>query len=131
MKRFNINKFYSLNCLLWLSIIGNILAVLFYFLLFNFIKPVQRDLDFFSNLIWLEYYYIIFIFVLLFAIISCVIELILRKINKLNTFNKIFMPKLYRNIISFIGFMLIPVSFCIFYLLFSLCQYLWNNYFGF
>ena len=131
MKNFNISKFYSLNCLLWFSIIGNIFAVLFYLLLFNFIKPVQRDLDFFSNLIWIEYYYIIFIFVLFFAIISCVIEFILRKINKLNTFNKILMPKVYRNIISFIGFMLIPVSFCIFYLLFSFCQYLWNNYFGF
>ena len=95
MHIFNLSKFYSINYLLWISIFGNILAVLFCILLF-IIKPIQRDLDFFSNLVRMEIYYIVYTIIIFFVIIFCIIEFLLRKINKLNTFNKLFIPNLYR-----------------------------------
>ena len=130
MHIFNLSKFYSIKYLLWISIFGNILAVLFCILLF-IIKPIQRDLDFFSNLVRMEIYYIVYTIIIFFVIIFCIIEFLLRKINKLNTFNKLFIPNLYRSILSFIGFILIPISFCTFYILYNFSQYLWDNYFGY
>lgn len=122
MQRFNLSKFYTLNWLLWASLIGNIILLVANLRKFIIYKEYGGWLFFYTEVTF-SFLLIIFIFIL----ISAIVELILRKTKKITRYNTLTMPKITRIIIYWFSLFLIPVDFFIFYISLSIMDYILNG----
>lgn len=118
MNKFNLNKYYTLNWLTYFSWIANIIYMFLAGYLF-LIYP-QKCIGNFCSLdpfvYTLTYYF--WVFVITFIIILSVpVELVLRKLNKVQSFNILTMPKMLHTSLYWSGVVFIPITFILCFLL--------------
>lgn len=123
MQRFNLNKFYTINWLLWTSLIGNIIVL---FANWYKLKTLTHNFTVYKDYAWIVFYTeITFSFLLiafLFIIFISLIELILRNKRKISKYNELKMPKSLRIILSNLAILLICIDVYVFYTAFTIVE---------
>ena len=109
MHIFNLSKFYTVNLLLWFSLIVN--SYLLYYSAFTELKDAHYVVIFFYFL-KLDYY--LFFLCLIFLLIIIAIEAVLRKINILKSYNKLTIPLKIRLILYWTAIIFILLDLVIF-----------------
>ena len=109
MHIFNLSKFYTVNLLLWFSLIVH--SYLLYYSAFTELKDAHYVVIFFYFL-KLDYY--LFFLCLIFLLIIIAIEAVLRKINILKSYNKLTMPLKIRLILYWTAIIFILLDLVIF-----------------
>lgn len=110
MKKFNLSKYHTLNYLAWFSIISNLLFILFLVLEILKIKNSITIFEIACSVLNVAIYQTINLFVICIMIISTFIELILRKYNKITTYNALELKKLFRYILLCLALFLIVID---------------------
>ncbi|MEE3349129.1 MAG: hypothetical protein VZR09_03735 [Candidatus Gastranaerophilaceae bacterium] len=110
MKKFNLSKYHTLNYLAWFSIISNLLFILFLVLEILKIKNSITIFEIAYSVLNVAIYQTINLFVICIMIISTFIELILRKYNKITTYNALELKKLFRYILLCLALFLIVID---------------------
>lgn len=110
MQQFNLSKFYTLNWLLWTSLNGNFFIVILYCCLFEIKNSYDVTLFFY----FLEHNLLCFFLLLIFILFTIAIETILRKVNILNSYNKLSMPLKIRTILYWFAIVFILLDFILF-----------------
>ena len=105
----NLSKFYTVNLLLWFSLIVH--SYLLYYSAFTELKDAHYVVIFFYFL-KLDYY--LFFLCLIFLLIIIAIEAVLRKINILKSYNKLTIPLKIRLILYWTAIIFILLDLVIF-----------------
>jgi len=117
MKYLNFSKYYVLNFLILFALFSNFLFIFYAF--WMFIQDT-KSLNAIENFIYhvgdITFYYFICFIIYLLLIIAFAIELILRKLNKIQTYNKLEYTPIIRRIVLWIGLLSIPASALGFYI---------------
>ena len=111
MKNLNFSKFYTLNFLIWFALISNFLFVFYAFwMYFKDIRVINLVQNFLYHVGDITFYYFVCFLIYFILIIAFLIELILRKFNKIQNYNELELPPTVRKIVMWIGLLSIPVS---------------------
>lgn len=109
MQRFNLSKFYTLNWLLWSILLGN-----FILLLLSLFEKLKHSSDVFLFFFVTEVNLLFFFMFLIFILFTTIIEIILRKTQKITTYNILIMPKRLRIILVSLVIVLFIIDFITF-----------------
>lgn len=112
MKKFNLSKYYTLNWLAYISWLINIMYLFFASYMF-YIYPhkCEGSLCSLDPFIYTLIYYLVGFLIMFLLLLSALVELILRKLNKIKNFNILIMPKNLYTFLYWVGIILIPISF--------------------
>ena len=113
MNKLNVSKYYVLNLLTWVALLANFFFVFYMQYSYN-LQPKSSDFTYYISDI--TFYYFICFIIYLILIIAFAIELILRKLNKIQNYNKLEIPPIVRKFVMWIGLLSIPVSALGFYI---------------
>ena len=113
MNKLNVSKYYVLNLLTWVALLANFFFVFYMQYSYN-LQPKSSDFTYYISDI--TFYYFICFIIYLILIIAFAIELILRKLNKIQNYNKLKIPPIVRKFVMWIGLLSIPVSALGFYI---------------
>lgn len=102
MKFFGLSKYYSLNILLYFSLVANILYVFYAIYLFN-IKSCTGLLCVLDPFVYSLFYYLVCIFIVAIFFILLCIEYILQKSKKVKNNIKVIENILLKRVLFFIG----------------------------
>ena len=123
MKRFNLSKYYSINWLLWTSIIGNFIAVCL--IVLDTIISGLKDL--FLTFVVIEVVSLLLILVIFLTALPIPFEWLLRKLNKISGFNDLIMPIKPRKILYWFAIILISIDIIIHRIVFYFVDYALNG----
>lgn len=123
LKWFNLNKFYTVNIFLWLSLLIPLTDYISFINIFFLSTP--KGIDTVSNLLVLEGEIFIGIIVIFLPFFLFLIELILRKKNIIKTYNTLVLNKYLRIILSIIALIFIYFDFVLLNLIHHLVDYLY------
>jgi len=113
MNKLNVSKYYILNLLVWVALLANFFFVFYMQYSYN-LQPKSSDFTYYISDI--TFYYFCCFLIYLFLILAFFTELILRKFNKIQSYNKLELSPSIRRIIISIGLLSIPISAFGFYL---------------
>ena len=116
MKIYSFSKFYTLNILAYSIWVANFIYVIFF--LFTLSQEICSILNYFDKYFVLKIYinyYIYYFYFVIFLIFCFLIEIILRKHNKISEFNKIYGNPKIANILFGLSILAIPITYFIFY----------------
>jgi len=117
MKYLSFTKYYILNFLILFALFSNFLFVFYAFWMFYMdVKSINVVQNFVYHIGDIAFYYFICFTIYFILLIAFTIELILRKFNKIQTYNKIELPPIVCKFMIWIGLLSIPVSALGFYL---------------
>lgn len=117
MKYLNFSKYYILNFLILFALFSNFLFVFYAFwMFFKDVKSINVIENFIYHVGDITFYCFICFTIYFILIMAFAVELILRKLNKIQTYNKLEFPAIVRKIVLWLCLLSIPASALGFYI---------------
>lgn len=116
MNIYNFSKFYTLNILAYSIWIADFIYILFFLLTLS--PQICKLFIFFDKYFVIKFYisyFIYYFYLVIFLIFSFLIEIVLRKLNKITKFNQIYGNPKLANILFRISLFAIPTTYFILY----------------